>query len=66
MPDVVHSDKGGEFSEIKNMTEKGLLGSIIKYHSNEKYDGGKVYSNFENDGFECFVWIVWKNRGKIY
>lgn len=30
LPDVIHSDKGGEFYEIKNMAEKGLLGSIIK------------------------------------
>ena len=38
VPDVIHSDKGGEFSEIKKMSKKGSFGKIIKYRSNENYE----------------------------
>ena len=38
LPDVIHSDKGGKFSEIKKMSKSGEFGKIIKYRSNENYE----------------------------
>ena len=38
LPNVIHSDKGGEFSEIKKKSKNGSFGKIIKYHSNENYE----------------------------
>ena len=38
LPDVIHSDKGGEFSEIKRKSKNGEFGKIIKYRSNENYE----------------------------
>ena len=38
LPDVIHSDKGGEFSEIKRKSKNGSFGKMIKYRSNENYE----------------------------
>ena len=38
VPDVIHSDKGGEFSEIKKMSKNGAFGKVVKYRSNENYE----------------------------
>ena len=37
-PNVIHSDKGGEFSEIRKMSRNGVFGKIVKYRSNENYE----------------------------
>ena len=36
--EIIHSDKGGEFS-IRDKAKDGSLGRIIRCYSNEKYDG---------------------------
>ena len=38
LPDVIHSDKGGEFSLIKNKCKNGLFGKVVRYYSNENYE----------------------------
>ena len=38
LPDVIHSDKGGEFSDIKKKLKNGSFGKIIKYRSSENYE----------------------------
>ena len=38
IPKVIHSDKGGEFSEIRKMASNGVFVKIVKYKSNENYE----------------------------
>ena len=38
VPDTIHSDKGGEFSEIRKNVKNGIFGKIVKYRSSENYE----------------------------
>ena len=38
LPEIIHSDKGGEFSMIRDKAKNGLFGRIVKCYSNENYE----------------------------
>ena len=38
VPDTIHSDKGGEFSEIRKNAKNGIFGKNVKYRSSENYE----------------------------
>ena len=37
LPYAIHSDKGGEFSLIRNKCKNGSFGKVVRYYSNENY-----------------------------